>query len=171
VTLVSIAHMVTPMFVKTTVRKRGEKSYTYLSLVEAVRVDGRNGHNTLLRLGEVSELRDSGQLDRIIAALKAHADGTWFSASELVADGAPGFGAVAAIHAVYTRLGLDERYDTVGAQRRAVHLADTVFVMIANRLVSPWSKRRTIIEWLDADVALPGDLGLLDTTVLRATRT
>ena len=49
------------MFVKTTVRKRGDKAYTYLSLVESVRVDGRMTHNTLLRLGEVSELRASGQ--------------------------------------------------------------------------------------------------------------
>lgn len=143
------------MFVKTTVRRRGDKTYTYLSLVEATRVDGKNTHNTLLRLGEVSELRESGQLHRIITALKAHVDGTWLDASELAADGAPGFGAVAAIHAVYCRLGLDVRYDSVGSRRRALHLADTVFVMIANRLVSPWSKRRTIIEWVDADVALP----------------
>ena len=38
---------------KTTVRRRGDKHYRYLSLVEAVRVDGKNTHRTLLRLGEV----------------------------------------------------------------------------------------------------------------------
>jgi Transposase DDE domain len=143
------------VFVKTTVRRRGDKTYTYLSLVEALRVDGRNTHRTLLRLGEVSELRDSGQLDRIIASLQAHADGTWLESSELAADGAPGFGAMAAIHTVFARLGLDEHYSAIATQRRSRRLADTVFVMVANRLVSPWSKRRTIIEWLNADVALP----------------
>lgn len=143
------------MFVKTTVRRRGDKTYTYLSLVEAVRVEGRNTHRTLLRLGEVSDLRDSGQLDRIIAALQTHADGTWLRASDLAADGAPGFGAMAAIHTMYTRLGLDEHYRAIGRRRRGQHLGDTVYVMVANRLVSPWSKRRTIIEWLDGDVAVP----------------
>lgn len=147
--------MVAGVFVKTTVRRRGDKVYTYLSLVEAVRVDGRGTHRTLLRLGEVSELRESGQLDRIIGALQAHADGTWLQATDLAADGAPGFGAVAAVHAVFTRLGLDAHYATIGARRRAVGLADTVFVMVANRLVSPWSKRRTITEWVDGDVELP----------------
>ncbi len=47
------------MFVKKTVTKRGEKRYEYLSLVEAVREDGKNTHRTLLRLGEVTELRCS----------------------------------------------------------------------------------------------------------------
>src|ERR1017187_4768155 len=53
------------MFIKKTVRRRGDKRYEYLSLVEAVREDGKNTHRTLARLGEVSELRASGQLDRI----------------------------------------------------------------------------------------------------------
>jgi hypothetical protein len=141
--------------VKTTVRRRGDKAYTYLSLVEAVRVNGRGTHRTLLRLGEVSELRDSGQLDRIIAALQNHADGTWLQADELAADAAPGFGAIAAIHQLFCRLGLDTHFEQLGARRQATHLADTVFVMVANRLLSPASKRRTIIEWLDGDVELP----------------
>jgi len=53
------------VFVKKTVRRRGDKSYEYLSLVEAVRENGRNTHRTIFRLGEVSELRSSGQIDRI----------------------------------------------------------------------------------------------------------
>ena len=64
------------MFVKTTRRKRGDKTYTYLSLVESARIEGRVTHRTLLRLGEISTLRDSGQLGRIIAALRAHVDDT-----------------------------------------------------------------------------------------------
>ena len=52
--------MMLGMFVKTTRRKRGDKSYEYLSLVEAVREGGKTGHRTLLRLGEVTALRESG---------------------------------------------------------------------------------------------------------------
>jgi transposase len=147
--------MLLTVYVKTTVRRRGDKEYSYLSLVEAVRVDGKVTHRTLLRLGEVSELRTSGQLDRIIASLQQHAQGTWLPAGGLVAEGAPGFGAVAAVHAVFRALGLDAHFAAVGARRQSLGLADSVFVMVANRLISPWSKRRTITEWLDGDVALP----------------
>jgi hypothetical protein len=59
------------VFVKTTRVKRGNKSYEYLSLVEAVRDGDRTGHRVLFRLGEASVLRASGELDRIVAALSA----------------------------------------------------------------------------------------------------
>src|ERR1017187_3663255 len=77
------------MFIKKTVRRRGDKRYEYLSLVEAVREDGKNTHRTLLRLGEVTELRASGQLDRIIKALRTYAKGNWFEAGELSGEGGP----------------------------------------------------------------------------------
>ncbi len=147
--------MLAGVFVKTTRRKRGDKTYTYLSLVEAGRVDGKVVHHTLLRLGEVTALRNSGQLDRIITALQAHADGTWLQAAALEAESAPGFGAIAAIRTMFCRLGLDAHFNEIGDQRGSVRLADTVFVMLANRLLAPASKRRTILEWVDADVELP----------------
>ena len=90
------------MFVKKTVRRRGDKSYEYLSLVEAVREDGKNTHRTLLRFGEVTELRASGQLDRIINALRTYAEGNWFEAGELSGEGGPSLGGVAACHAYFS---------------------------------------------------------------------
>jgi hypothetical protein len=143
------------VFVKTTVRKRGDKSYTYLSLVESVRVDGKMTHNTLLRLGEVGELCRTKQLDRIIAALRNHAEGSWVNGDELSAAGAPGFGAMAAVKTYFDRLGLESFFSQLGDKRNAEHLEDALYVMTANRLVRPWSKRRTILEWLGTDVALP----------------
>lgn len=142
------------MFVKRTVRKRGDKEYEYLSLVEAVRENGKNTHRTLLRLGEVSELRDSGQLDRIVKALSAYAAGSYLDATALSGEGAPSFGGMAAVRAYFCRLGLDRHFAAVGTGRRSAALADTVFAMVANRLLQPSSKRRTITEWL-ATVALP----------------
>ncbi|MCA1707103.1 MAG: IS1634 family transposase [Actinobacteria bacterium] len=145
------------MFVKTTVRRRGDKEYRYLSLVEAVRVEGKNTHRTLLRLGEVSELAASGQLDRIIDALSAHAKGTWLSAVELEATDAPALGAMAAVHAYWRRLGLDAHFSALGEARGAEHLDDTVFAMVANRLLAPCSKR-ALPEWLGADVVAPEEM-------------
>ena len=80
------------MFVKTTRRKRGDNVYTYLSLVEAVREGGKMRHRTLVRLGEAGALAATGQLDRIIAALRAHAEGTWLAGDELEAGGAAAIG-------------------------------------------------------------------------------
>ena len=48
--------MVCGMYVKTTRRRRGDKSYEYLSIVESVRVEGKVRHKTLLRLGEATAL-------------------------------------------------------------------------------------------------------------------
>ncbi|HEY1222973.1 MAG TPA: IS1634 family transposase, partial [Acidimicrobiales bacterium] len=142
------------MHVKRTVRRRGDKEYTYLSLVESVRIDGKKTHQTLLRLGEVGELERSGQLDRIIAALSSYTDKHLISADDLEGEGAPAFGAVAAVASYFDRLGLREHFSSIGDRRRSKNLADTVFVMVANRLCDPSSKRRTIHEWLSS-VALP----------------
>ena len=142
------------MFVKRTVRRRGETVYEYLTLVEAVRLEGKNTHRTLFRLGEVSELRESGQLDRIIRALSSYAKGTYVEAGELEGVSSPSFGAVAAIWSYFSRLGLDDHFASLGDGRRSHVLSDTVFAMVANRLTDPSSKRRTIVEWLGS-VALP----------------
>ena len=147
------------MFVKTTRRRRGDKSYEYLSLVEAVRDGERTGHRTLLRLGEVTALRESGQLERIVAALRRHLDGGDFDGERvdvdaLVADDARSIGSVAAVHAVWCRLGLDTHFAKVGADRGAIRLEHAVLAMVANRLADPCSKRR-LPEWVAADAAMP----------------
>lgn len=141
------------MFVKTTRVRRGNTTYEYLSLAEAYRnEEGKTRHRTLLRLGEASGLRDSGELDRVIAALKRHtaageqADDT-VRVGELEAEAAPGLGAVAAVAAWWNRLGLGEHFgDDDHAQ--------AIFAMVANRLVSLTSKRR-VPEWAREDVAMP----------------
>ncbi len=142
------------MHVKRTTRRRGEKEYTYLSLVESVRVNGKKTHQTLLRLGEIGEPERSGQLDRIVAALSSYTERHWIAAEDVEGAGAPSFGAVAAIASYFDRLGLRPHFSRVGDKRRSKNLADTVFVMTANRLLDPASKRRTILEWLSS-VALP----------------
>ena len=56
------------MFVKTTRRRRGDKVYEYLSLVESVPIEEHSPDP--VALGEVTALRETGQLGRIIAALE-----------------------------------------------------------------------------------------------------
>ena len=142
------------MFVKTTRRRRGDKTYEYLSLVESVRDGAKTRHRTLLRLGEVTALRRSGRLDRIVAALEKHLETERVDVGSLEADAAPAVGAAACAAALWGRLGLDGWFAAAGAERDAGRLADAVFAMAANRLIAPCSKRR-LPEWAQADVIMP----------------
>ena len=142
------------MFVKTTRRRRGDKTYEYLSLVESVRDGSKVGHRTLLRLGEVTALRESGQLERIVAALESHLHIERVDVGALCAEGAPAVGAVAAVEAVWRRLGLGGFFAAVGAARGSAALEHAVFAMAANRLLAPCSKRR-LTEWARDDVVMP----------------
>ena len=128
--------------------------YEYLSLVESVRDGSRVGHRTLLRLGEVTALRESGQLERIVAALESHLRKERVDVGALAAEAAPAAGAVAAAAAVWERLGLGGWFAEVGERRGAAALQHAVFAMVANRLVAPCSKRR-LPEWACCDVVMP----------------
>ncbi len=142
------------MHVKTTRRRRGDKTYEYLSLVESVRVEGRNTHRTLLWLGEVTSLGASGELERIIAALEGHLQRDQVALAAMSAEDTRVVGSVVGVAAVWARLGLVVWFAEVGAGRGAEVLSEAVFAMVANRLIDPCSKRR-LIEWVDRDVAMP----------------
>ena len=47
----AVSGIVLGMFIKTTRRRRGDKVYEYLSLVESFRQGSKVGHRTLLRWG------------------------------------------------------------------------------------------------------------------------
>jgi hypothetical protein len=98
---------------------RGDKTNEYLglSLVQTVRDGCRIGHRTVLRLGEVTALRDSGQLERIVAALEAHLHRERVDVSALVAADALAVGAVATVSSLGRRLGLDGWFAKLGAPR------------------------------------------------------
>jgi len=140
------------MHVKITTVRGDKRTYRYLNLVESFRENGRVAHRVVARLGEADEMKASGELARLVAALGQHLDG---ARSDLTFQSAPSIGATAAVHDYFVRLGLDELFSVFGAGRRAQNLADTILAMLANRLVEPSSKRRAITDWLDRDVVLP----------------
>ncbi len=128
--------------------------YEYLSLVESVRKGSKVGHRTLLRLGEVTALRDTGQLGRIISALERHLHKERVDIDGLAAEQAPAAGGVAAAEAVWDQLGLGGFFSQIGTRRGAGALEHAVFAIVANRLVDPCSKRR-LPEWTTDDVVMP----------------
>ncbi len=143
------------MFLKTKRVRRANRTYEYLSLVESVRVDGKNTHRTLFRLGEASALRETGELDRIIAALQAHAERRYVDIDELEVDAAPMIGTMAAVRHLWDELGLQGLFERLAVEAGVSwSLADAVFAMLAGRLVDPASKRRTH-RWIVDDVVAP----------------
>ena len=134
------------MFVKTTRVRRDNRVYEYLSLAEAYRDEGgKTRHRTLVRLGEASQLRDTGELERIIATLKRHVDndgaggGGRVAVDDLQAAAAPGLGAVEAVAAWWDRLSL-------GGLFGGGETAEAVFAMVANRLVNVSPRTTDISE-------------------------
>jgi transposase len=143
------------MFIKTKRVRRANRTYEYLTLVESVRVNGTNTHRTLFRLGEATALRESGELDRIIAALQAHAERRYVDLDELEAEQAPMIGTIAAVRHLWDELSLEQLFTTLGNEAGcAFSLADAVFAMLAGRLIDPASKRRTH-RWIVDDVVAP----------------
>lgn len=136
------------MFVKTTRVKRDNKVYEYLNLAEAERRNGKPAHRVVARLGEASKLRASGELDRIVAALRRYTEAGWARVDDIDATGAPAIGGIAAVEAYWARLGLDRHFGDDEAGQAA-------FAMCANRLLDPRSKRK-VPGWMAGDVAAPG---------------
>jgi hypothetical protein len=149
---------------------RGDKTYEYLglSVVQTVRDGRRIGHRTLLRLAEVTALRDSGQLERIVAALEAHLHRERVDVNALVAADAPAVGVVATVSSLGRRLGLDGWFAKLGARGGAEALEHAVLAMVTNRLVDPCSKRH-LVEWVERDVVMPAGFGRRHRPVLPGT--
>jgi hypothetical protein len=116
------------VYVKVSTVRSGRRTYRYLTLAESFRnEDGQPRSRIVARLGEVSEMTTSGELERIVDALSAQLGRG--APIGLVAESAPSYGAMAA--------------------------CDAVFAMVAKRLSDPSSKRRCVTDWLGADGALP----------------
>ncbi len=142
------------MYVKVDRVRSGKKVYSYLTLAESYRNEsGQPRHRIVARLGEISELKSSGELERIVEALSVQLGRG--ASIELSAEAAPSYGAMAACDAYFSRLLLDELFEAIGRHRRSAGLSDAVFAMVANRLSDPSSKRRCVTDWLGADAALP----------------
>ena len=112
--------------------RSSKKTCRYLILAESCRdVQGQPRSRVVARLGEVSEMTDSGERGRIAEALSSQL-GCGERALWSV-DAAPSYGRWPPARRT-SRLHLDELFSRVGRRRRSVALSDAVFAMAANRL-------------------------------------
>jgi hypothetical protein len=90
------------VYVKVDRVRSGKKVYSYLTLAESYRNEsGQPRHRVVARLGEVSELKSSGQLERIVEALSVQLG--CGASIELTAESAPSYGAMAGCDALGRR--------------------------------------------------------------------
>ena len=79
------------MYVKTVVRKRGDKEYRYRTLAESEKVEDMTRHNTLFRLSEASVLTSTGEIERIVSSLSKHLETPMVRIDDLGSNGALNF--------------------------------------------------------------------------------
>lgn len=137
------------MFLKETTVRRGERSYTYVQLVEGYRDDqGRVRHRVVANLGRREKLKASGELDRLAAA---------FTRLDPPPHGARRrCGALALVAHYLGRLGLAEAVDRALPARGRAQLShgEVIAVLVANRLTDP-RPLYDIRGWADEQGAHP----------------
>jgi len=120
------------MFLKETTVRRGERSYTYVQLVEGYRdTRGRVRQRVVANLGRREKLKASGELDRLAAAftrLDPPPDGTRRRC-----------GPLALVARYLERLGLAEAVDRAAPARGRAQLShgEVIAALVANRLTDP----------------------------------
>ncbi len=133
------------------VRSSSGREHTYLELARTYRKDGKVRQERLCSLGRLDELRESGNIDRMIASLVKVAKEDWVrkEAVELEAIWSKEYGVVVLVRRLWQDLGLAE---VIGELYRRspmeVGVEEGLLAMVTNRLVDPRSKLSTY-RWLE----------------------
>ncbi|MBT9137288.1 MAG: hypothetical protein DDT34_02376 [Firmicutes bacterium] len=140
------------MFIrKRTVRSSSGREHTYLELARTYRKDGKVCQERLCSLGRLDELRESGNIDRMIASLVKVARHGWIRKEtvQLEATWSKQYGVVVLVRRLWRDLGLAE---VIGELYRSspmeIPVEEGLVAMITNRLVDPRSKLITY-RWIE----------------------
>ena len=148
------------MFLKETRVRRGERTYTYLQLVEGYRDElGRVRMRVVANLGRKEKLKASGELDRLAAAFTRH-DPPPSGTRRRV-------GALPLVAHFLRRLGLAEAVERAcpGKGRAQLTHGEVIAALVGNRLTDPrplydlcgWAERAGAHELLGTPPALLND--------------
>jgi hypothetical protein len=147
------------MYPKRVQVRRGDKTYTYLKLVESYRDQGRVRQRVIVNLGREDVLKSSGQLDHLAAAftrLDPPAAGTRRQV-----------GALLLVRHYLDRLGLVKAVDAAAPMRGRAQLThgEVIAALVANRLSAPsplydiagWASSAAMAELFDIPAGLLND--------------
>jgi transposase len=143
------------MYLRTTTRKRGDKAYQSLHLVESVRTrEGKVRQNIIVNFGpahKYSKEQVQGMIDTLRKFFKIEDQVIEAASPELSQD----FGATFAIFRIWEKLDWTRILDKFLKGRRFdFDVVANLMVLVANRLLDPMAKLH-ILEWMEG-VYFPG---------------
>jgi len=143
------------MYLRTTTRKRGDKVYQSLHLVESVRTrEGKIRQNIIVNFGpahKYSRVQVKGMIDAFKRFFKVEDPASEVAAPEISQD----FGATFAIFRIWEKLGWTGIIEKHLKDRRFdFDVIANLKVLVANRLLDPMAKLH-ILDWMEG-VSFPG---------------
>lgn len=146
------------MFPKKTRVGSGQKTYTYLQLVESVWRNGRPTHRVVANLGREDRV-DPDQVDRLIRALAPYTGREVYALEDLELVGARDYGVVAVLEHLWQVLELGRIVRELAQERCCgFDVEKAVRALVYARVVAP-SSDRGVLRWLNG-LALPEMAGL-----------
>jgi len=135
------------MFPRVATVKRGSKTYKYLQIVEAYRANGRTTQRVVANLGRLDQL--DGKLDDLLVALSKYAKQQFVRDDQIGCRQALPWGAVLLTRHLWDQMQLGEIVGRLSQSRRQqFDVAETAFVLLANRLCEPCSEHG-LARWLE----------------------
>jgi len=135
------------MFPRIATVKRGDKTYKYLQIVEAYRDNGRTTQRVVANLGRLDQL--DGKLDDLLVSLSKYAKRPFVRDDQIGCQAALPFGPVLLTRHLWDQMQLGEIVGKLCRWRRyKFDVAETAFVLVANRLCEPRSEHG-LARWLE----------------------
>lgn len=140
---------VSPVFPQINRVKSGSKTYEYLRIVESYRDEnGRTTHRVVANLGRLDQLAD--KLPDLIQSLSRFSEAPLLSADDVQLEQALPWGPILLARHLYDRLGMGRIIAAATpSDKRRFDIAQTAFVLIANRLTDPCSEHG-LARWLES---------------------
>jgi len=135
------------MFPRVNTVKQGGKTYHYLQILESFRHQGRVQQRLVANLGRVDLLGD--KLDRLVSSLRKFCQKNFVVPEEIDCKQALAWGPVLLARHLWEQMNLSEIIDKhCKSPRQRFDVAETAFVLVANRLCEP-SSEHGLARWLE----------------------
>jgi len=135
------------MFSRIATVKQGNRTYRYLQIVEAYRVNGRTTQRVVANLGRLDQL--GGKLDDLLVSLNKYAKRPFVRDDQIGCRQALPWGAVLLTRHLWDQMQLGEIIGKLFRSRRyKFDVAETALVLVTNRLCEPRSEHG-LARWLE----------------------
>jgi transposase len=137
------------MFPRVTIVKRGDRIYKYIQIVEAYRHNGRTTQRVVANLGRLDQARRLVGLDDLLASLSKYAHQAFVRDDQIGCRQALPWGPVLLARHLWDQMQMGDILGTLCRSRRyRFDVAETAFVLVANRLCEPRSEHG-LARWLE----------------------